>query len=107
MGNRNTAAHTPGEWRKEGPDPFGDYNILPPAPENLAIAAVVSNLRSPEEVYANACVFTAASQLLAAAEKVLAHLNARIDQAPSNAKPVFIGIVDLHDAIAAARGRGR
>jgi len=42
--------------------------------------------------------------LLEAAEKVLAGLDARIDAAPSTAKPVFDGIADLSDAINRARG---
>lgn len=41
--------------------------------------------------------------LLVAAEKVLAGLNARIDAADKRAVPVFHGIVDLHDAIHEAR----
>lgn len=46
----------------------------------------------------------AAPALLAAAETVLAGLNARIDNADPSAVPIFAGIADLHDAIAAARG---
>lgn len=36
-----------------------------------------------------------------AAEQVYAGLNERIDAAPANAKPVFYGIAELHDAISA------
>lgn len=36
-------------WRADGPDEFGDYNILPSG-DNCAVAAVFSNMRRPEEV---------------------------------------------------------
>lgn len=55
--------HTPGPWRPDGPDPFGDYNILHPA-DCLAVAAVVSNMRAPREVAANAALVAAAPDLL-------------------------------------------
>lgn len=42
--------------------------------------------------------------LLASAKIVMAGLEARIDRASENAVPVFNGIADLHDAIAAAEG---
>lgn len=38
-------------------------------------------------------------ELLAAAEEVLAGLNARIDDSPGEAKPVFAGIARLHGAL--------
>ena len=44
-------------------------------------------------------LIAAAPQLLSAARKVLAGLEALIDAAPSTAKPVFDGIADLHAAI--------
>lgn len=44
-------------------------------------------------------------ELLAAAKKVLANLNERIADAPSDSVPVFVGIADLHDAINKAEGR--
>jgi hypothetical protein len=53
---------------------------------------------------ANAHLIAAAPDLLAAAETVLADLNARIGAAPDTAKPVFNGIADLHAAIAKAKG---
>jgi hypothetical protein len=43
-----------------------------------------------------------APELLAAAKRVLEHLEARIIEAPANAVPVFDGIAELHDAIAKA-----
>lgn len=55
--------HTPGPWRAEGPDMFGDFNIIPPD-AMLAVAAVVSNLRPAERVAANAAVVAAAPDLL-------------------------------------------
>jgi len=47
------------------------------------------------------------AELVAAGQIVLAGLNARIDAAPSSAKPVFNGIADLHDAIRHATRGGR
>lgn len=41
-------------------------------------------------------------RIVEAGRKVLAHLNDRIDAAPDNAKPVFLGIADLHDAVNAS-----
>lgn len=40
--------------------------------------------------------------LLSAGKRILVNLEQRIDAAPSNAKPVFDGIADLHDAISKA-----
>lgn len=56
---------TPGPWRAEGPDHFGDHNILHPA-DSLAVAAVVSNMRPAGEVAANARLVAAAPTMLAA-----------------------------------------
>jgi hypothetical protein len=50
---------TPLPWRIDGPDQFGDYNILHEG-DSLAIGAVVSNMRPPEEVAANAALIVAA-----------------------------------------------
>lgn len=55
-----------------------------------------------EKARAKAKLEKAAPALLAAAQKVLAGLNARIDAAPSNAVPVFDGIAELHTAIGKA-----
>lgn len=49
---------TEGPWRHEGPDPFDDYNIMPPTQGGGAIAAVVSNGRPAAEVGANAALIT-------------------------------------------------
>lgn len=60
------------------------------------------------EQEANARLIAAAPELLAAAEIVLAGLNARIDQASAeggHSVPVFNGIADLHAAINKAGGR--
>lgn len=63
-----------GPWRSEGPDPFGDYNILHPA-DSLAVAAVVSNLRPARVVQANAQLITAAPELYEALKAALHHLH--------------------------------
>lgn len=61
----SAAQHTPGPWHAEGPDEmFGDYNIHEPA-VRAAVGAVVSNLRPPEEVAANARLIAAAPEMLA------------------------------------------
>lgn len=69
-------AHTPGPWEVDGPDMFGDYNIVLANRESdsRAIAAVVSNLRDPAEVAANARLNAAAPELLAELEGALSDL---------------------------------
>lgn len=57
--------HTQGPWSAEGPDVFGDYNIIPDG-QTAAVAAVVSNLRDPIEVAANAILTMAAPTMLKA-----------------------------------------
>lgn len=47
--------HSPLPWGIYGPDAFGDYNILHPN-EIAVIGAVVSNVRDPAEVAANAAL---------------------------------------------------
>lgn len=63
-----SGGHTPGPWRTEAADMFGDHNIVlaDGGDDCRAIAAVVSNLRPPEEVAANAAVIAAAPDLLVA-----------------------------------------
>lgn len=68
--------HTPGPWRSEGPDMFGDHNILHGG-EALAIGAVVSNMRPPELVAANARLIAAAPELL---EALIAHDTYMLEQ---------------------------
>lgn len=62
--------HTPGPWQSEGPDFFGDFNIILAGSagehDKRAVAAVVSNLRSEEEVVANAHLIAAAPDMLEA-----------------------------------------
>lgn len=66
--------HTKGPWQAEGPDVFGDYNIIPPH-QSAAVAAVVSNLRDPIEVAANAILTQAGPTML----KALQYLAAKWD----------------------------
>ena len=65
--------HTPGPWRTEGADHFGDHTIDQEG-GSLAIAAVVSNLREEDEVSANACLIAAAPDLLEAAKALTSAL---------------------------------
>ena len=62
------SAHTPGPWKAEGPDNFGDWIIVPVAAK-LAVAAVVHNLRPDKEEAANAHLIVAAPDLLAALKR--------------------------------------
>jgi hypothetical protein len=64
------------------------------------------NMVPVEVAEANARLMAAAPDLLAAAEAVLAGLNARLDAASmvGGPMPVFDGIADLHTAIAKAKG---
>jgi len=65
--------HSPGPWTAEGPDEiFGDYNIHEPL-TRAAIGAVVSNLRPPEEVAANARLAAASPEMLAALDWIARH----------------------------------
>jgi hypothetical protein len=59
-------AHTPGPWTAEPADMFGDHNIIlaDSREDARAIAAVVSNIRDPDEVAANARLIAAAPELL-------------------------------------------
>lgn len=57
--------HTQGPWRASSADMFGDHNIIP-AGQEAAVAAVVSNLRDPLEVAANALLTAAAPTMLKA-----------------------------------------
>lgn len=64
--------HTPGTWVAEGADVFGDHNIiLRDGEDRRAVAAVVSNMRDPSEVAANARLIAAAPDLLEAAKIAL------------------------------------
>lgn len=85
--------HSEGPWTAEGPDEFGDYNIHEPS-IRAVVAAVISNLRTPSEIRANARLIGAAPDLLAAckkaaewlagwasAEPYLSHLHATIAKA--------------------------
>ncbi len=67
------ADHTNAPWKSEGPDQFGDYNIVN-GEAKLAIAAVVSNLRPAAEVAANARLVAAAPSLASALRECLTTL---------------------------------
>lgn len=63
--------HSEGPWTAEGPDEFGDYNIHEPG-IRAVVAAVISNLRDPAEIEANARLVAAGPELLAALEEIIA-----------------------------------
>lgn len=65
--------HTAGPWAAEGPDQFGDYNIIAQG-VTLAVGAIVSNLRPAAEVKANALMAAGAPRLAQAALQVLRKL---------------------------------
>ena len=104
------AAHTPGPWVVDGPDMFGDFNIVLANRESdsRAIAAVVSNLRDPAEVAANACLNAAAPELLEALDWALAEIEGRTrydTTCPYNADEQRDNCLTLaRAAIAKARG---
>lgn len=62
--------YSPGPWRSEGPDEFGDYNILHNG-DPRAVAVVVSNMRPPDEVRANARLIAAVCGLYEALDDLL------------------------------------
>lgn len=67
--------------------------------EGFTLAGVCGDRTAPEEDRAIGALMAAAPDLLAAAKKVLAGLNARIDAADPRAVPVFDGIAELSGAI--------
>lgn len=90
---------TKGPYRAEGPDMFGDWNILHPA-DSLAVGAVVSNMRPAEEVAANANLFGAATDLYEAAEFAEKTLAALVEIPGVVTHPAI-------DMLRAARARAR
>jgi hypothetical protein len=62
MSSHQRAQFTAGPWSAEGPDDFGDFNILHRG-DSLAVAAVVSNMRHPHIVSANAMIVASAPEL--------------------------------------------
>jgi hypothetical protein len=68
VGAEHGDGHTPGPWVAVGPDDFGDFTITQ-AGQSPAIAAVVSNMRDPKVVAADAALVAAAPDLSAAKER--------------------------------------
>lgn len=98
--------HTPGPWNVEGPDWYGDFNIVP-SHEALAIGAVVRNgMRDQGETEANARLISAAPDLLEALRELFATVKGecpRLLDEDRGANPhLYSSIVD---AIAKAEGR--
>lgn len=85
---------TPGPWRAEGPDEFGDFNIHEPTCQ-LAVAAVVYNMRPAPEVAANAKLIAASPCILAELKAAVGHLlNAKIDLETGAPKATAIRTID-------------
>ena len=104
--------HTPGPWLAEAADMFGDHNIVLSASANdcRAIAAVVSNMRDPSEVAANAFLVAAAPDLLAVAREMLprnlCHTNANVPD--STIVPLDVTMGELRRIAAAlAKATGK
>ena len=88
---------TPGPWHADGPDMFGDFNILHPA-DSLAVAAAVTNLRPPEEVHANACLLAAAPTMYAALKRQQENIRRWIDTGIAASPEESRAISDAIDA---------
>jgi hypothetical protein len=124
--NDGEAGFTPGPWyaldqrattlREQGWTGEHHDAILISAypPEDITpehcdgIIARIAFANRPEELgdgnMADAHLIASAPELYEAGERVLRHLNARIDAADPSAVPLFEGIAELHDALAKARG---
>lgn len=100
--------HTPGPWSAEGPDEvFGDFNIHESG-LRAAVAAVVSNLRPPKVVEANARLCAAAPELLGALKYVLpliVGMEDRIDRATTETPWGKVAEHAVRAAIAKAEGK--
>ena len=96
-------AWTKGPWHVEGPDAFGDWNIHHPA-DRLAIGAVVSNLRPPAEVAANAYIFGASHDLYDALSALLKSCEAHPAFTKSSNVITASRVRAAHAALAKARG---
>lgn len=105
-----SAGHTPGPWCAEPADMFGDHNIVlgDNADDARAIAAVVSNLRAPSEVEANARLIAAAPDLLEACQELIGVIDSVDGEADySKEEWAALGSAKLHaeDRIRAAIAR--
>ena len=112
MSDNSKASQRP--WTAEGPDEFGDYN-LHVDDVRLAVAAVVSNLREPEVVTANAALIIRAVNAHDDLVEALETCASLLQSAAANGKGLsehasFIvnreeqgrQIVHVHDALDAA-----
>lgn len=95
---------TPLPWAAEGPDMFGDYNIIGPD-EALAVAAVVSNMRDPAIVAANAAFIVRACNIHYDLLEALEALRAEVEDHTKRSGWAGRGAREIADnAIARARG---
>lgn len=102
-------AWTAGPWAHEGPDAFGDYNILHPA-NSLAIGGIVQNLGfTPEQTKANALLISAAPCLfeaLASAKRALRAIADSGVEIPLTAAPAVVGVLSRIEAALAKATTG-
>jgi len=100
-----TSKHTPGPWVAEKADQFGDHNIIlgnaVEVGDYRAVAAVVSNMRNPEEVEATARLIAASPDVVRSGRQLLDALENRA------ALPAYLksAMAEFRAAIAKAEGR--
>lgn len=102
----NDTKHTAGPYTFTGPDEFGDFNIVKQnsAGDIRAIAAVVSNLRDPNEVLANARLLASAFCMLKALKGVLPLLEHLETQTLVGHEGCLWSVEAVRDAIDQAEG---
>lgn len=97
---------TAGDWLAEPADMFGDHNIILAESEDMrAVAAVVSNMRSEDEVEANAAFIALAKNHMGDLLDTLTALRAQVealgwyqmDSAPKDGTP-FQALIPGHGA---------
>lgn len=93
------ASHTPGPWFAVWDEEDGWNHHVYSSPTDRVCFMAHGGPEKQAEFNANVRLIAAAPDLLSAAKTLMADLHARIELAPVNAKPVFRGIAELHDAI--------
>lgn len=90
-------SHTPGPWRNTQPNGIGSHSIM--GPDGLSIASIMYTMKRPvAEKAANACLITAAPDLLRECKDALSRLS--VHDHPNKNR-----LDDLKAAIAKAEGK--